>query len=145
MEPGPLALGAQSLSHWTIRKVPSLTDVYPQLLLLPSVSRALVFPEGCTVRREKRCRPWKSLCVAPWSSENRSGSTRSGLPSPLSLPAFFMAPGALPPKSNNTASPRPKASSLWPLNFVSTGPVRLPDSNGPCTKATASLRYGSFL
>ena len=142
MEPGPLALGAQSLSHWTIRKVPSLTDVCPQLLLLPSVSRALVFPEGCTIKREKRCRPWKSLCVAAWSSENGSGGKRSGLPSPLSLPAFFACPA---PKSNNMARPRPQAPSLWPLSFVSTGPVRLPDSDGPCAKATGSLRYGSFL
>ena len=41
--------------------------------------------------------------------------------------------------------PRPRAPSLWPLSFVSTGPVRLPDSDGPCAKATGSLRYGSFL
>ena len=46
MEPGPPALGAQSLSHWTTRVVPVTHLLMPVLAFLPSLS------------------PWHSLCAS---------------------------------------------------------------------------------
>jgi hypothetical protein len=91
-----------------------MTDIYPQLLLLSLLSRALLFPEAFTYQWERGINLGELLCVAPWSSENKWGR---GHQVGCHHSSFSHGP-IYPSKPNNMVEQCPTLCSLWPLIFT---------------------------